>query len=678
MPGNDLEEARAILASGGTGDKAIDSQLQALVASASAPQSHGNTGGYRETAPPLSRIRREALVPLDKPLKLKQLPDAYYPTSEKSDIPIMHTEPSDSSDPESKWAETMADAERRGQRAYRVDKAFPVRDDNIPLGERVGNAAVHFATDYLTPALFGADKAVSGGLVTKGSVKALEKVGAVPEGTLGDLSKQVASSPVTAGIGSMAGALAPGLASGAGMLANAATKGLMTSPLKKAAGYGLAGGLAGGLTGAVESGVGAAMGENRDIATDTAASAAIGALGNMVFGGLGELGRNRVAALRDPQRSDVAKDIALVERAGARNKLKGGFTPDLKPNKDGVIPGASLKQNLDELSISARESGQGIDALAANRASKRLGEDLHGYRKEVLKAAGSQNEGLYADQGMVSADRLVRKNLELIRKATHPDGTELGGHNVSALAREVPKNAAVKLVDAASDEAIGADPELVLPAGLAQKYGIIKGGNLTGKVVVIEPKNVSLEQVDDIARMYHDQANLGEYDPATKHFKELGHEAVVTRSRFGPKVERAKLEQGKALNEMKNTLEAAGLPREADVDLSKQGVRDALYRTMRGYKNSNTVPADETLDALAARSPELRQQMDQAAAVGALQRLHGKATPDIAMGQGGIRPYGALGSVKLKLDPIFAGMGRMGERVPGLPYGAGLIERKRR
>lgn len=677
MPGNDLEEARAILASGGTGDKAIDGQLQALVEAASASTSHGNTGGYRETAPPLSRIRREALVPLDKPLKLKKLPTAYTPTDLKNDYPILYTEPSptSTSDPEAEWEQAMADADKRGQKIYRVEKEFPVTGDGIPLGQRAQNALVRAGTDVVTPLVFGADKSITGGLATKGSVKALEKTGVVPEGTLGDVNRQVASSPITAGVGTMLGAMTPGLASGAGKLANAATKGLMTSPLKKAAGYGLAGGLAGGLTGAVESGVGSAMGENRDIATDTAASATIGALGNMVFGGLGELGRNRVAALRDPQRSDVAKDIALVERAGARNKLIGGFTPD-----KATPQGQRLKGELDELSASARESGQGIDALAANRASKRLGEEVAGYQGEVLRRLDEQNQALYANEARVSADRLVKKNLELLRKATHPDGGELPGHTVSALGKEMPKLANVRLVDAASDEALSADPEMVLPAAMASKLGIVRGGNTAGKVVVLEPKSFSAEELDSFTRSYHQQANLGVYDPtgSKSEFGKLAHEGVVTRGRFGAGVEKMKLEQGKALNDMKNTLEAAGLPRDVDVDLTKQGTKDALYRSMRGYKNSNTVPADETLDALASRSPALRGQMDQAAAVGALQRLHGKATPDIAMGQGGIRPYGALGSAKLKLDPIFAGMGRMGERVPGLPYGAGLIERKRR
>lgn len=677
MPGSDLEDAQAILASGGTGDPGLDQQLKTFVEANRVPARQAlQTESQVVPGPPVEdRLAKKGMDLLAQPLSMKRSPTAYYPTKEKNDFPILYTEPSGSSDPESRWEEAMSDAEKRGQRIYRTEKEFPVTGDNIPLAKRAQNALVRTATDVVTPFVFGADKSVTGGLATKGSVKALEKSGVVPEGTLGDVNRQVASSPITAGMGTMAGALAPGLTKGAGALGKKLVEPLMTSPVKKALGYGLAGALAGGLTGAVESGVGKAMGEDRNIGADAATSATIGALSNMVFGGLGELGRNRTAALRDPQKSDIAQDVALVEKAGAKSKLGRGFRPDTTTPQ-----GQQMQSTLDELSAEARKSGQGLDALAADKAAKKLGQEVSSYQGETLGAAKDANAPLYESGATVSADRLVKKNLELLRNATHPDGGELPGHSISALRAEIPKLANVKLVDAASDEAMAADPDMLLPAGMAQKFGLVKGSGLEGKVVVLEPKNFTAKQLDDFTRVYHQQADLGVFDPTGERsqFGKLGHEGVVTRGRFGAGVEKMKLEQGAALNEMKNTLEAAGLPRDADVDLSQLGTQKALYGAMRGYKTGNAVPADDMLDAFALkRDPSLRSLMDTSASVGALQRLRGQATPDINL-RSGISPYGVKGWAKIQLDPVFRGLGRMGETVPGLPYGAGLVERKRR
>jgi hypothetical protein len=151
----------------------------------------------------------------------------------------MYTEPTSGSGDEG-WKKAMERAAMEGRDAYRVSKEWPVYP-NASLEETLANAPVRLATDVAGPAIMGAGDSASAGLVTKGSLTALEKGGVLPRGATEEARQMAASSPLSYGAGALLGSLIPGLAKGAGMLANKAVSPLMTSAAGKAAGYALGG-----------------------------------------------------------------------------------------------------------------------------------------------------------------------------------------------------------------------------------------------------------------------------------------------------------------------------------------------------------------------------------------------------------------------------------------------------
>jgi hypothetical protein len=634
--------------------------------------------------PKMTRLQRKAMDLTKTVAQPKQetLPTTVLPRDgETSDVPVMHSELpfwKSQKDKDAAWMARAAEAEKKGQRAVRtagewpLDKVPFIDDDAPSVGEYAKSLGMRAVTDFVAPAAMRADEMLSGGVLTKGPIAAMEAGGVVPKGTLREIQTNTNNSPIAGAIGTVAGALVPGgLAGRIGGAAKSAVAPMMNGFLGKAAGYGLSGGLSGGLTSAVSSGVGKALGEVRGVAGETKMGAGLGALGGLVFGGLGELGRSRTAALRDPEVSREATDLALAEGAGARTSMTSG----IKPGKD--PQGQAFRQALDEMKPEAAK-GYGLDAVAADRASKGLGRELASYQDEVLQSVDQGNKSVYAQGQMVSTEPLVMKNLELLRKATHPDSGELPGHSVAALGREMGRMARIEVVPASSEAAHAADPSMVMQAGQAAAFRMIpKSQARPGMVAIVKPINVSAEQLDDINQMYASRVSQGEWSPAEAPIKGLQAAGLQTRGRLGGGVEKMKAAQADALNEMNNTLVASGLPRATKVDLTDQATKNSLFNAVRGYKAGNTVPNDKALDAVVGRSPQLRSQMDQAAAVGAYQRLRGQATPNIQLGASGtIRPWGLLGAAKLHLDPVFQGMGRMGEKFPGLPVTATAARRR--
>lgn len=671
----EVAQAKRLLASGNVSPP-VKQQLEAFVAknsTAPAPQFRPSPVLGTPTPVVTGGIRNRAMQILTQPTKVEDLPTSFSPQERRSDFPIMYTEPTSGSGDEG-WKKAMERAAMEGRDAYRVSKEWPVYP-NASLEETLSNAPVRLATDVAGPAIMGAGDSASAGLVTKGSLTALEKGGVLPRGATEEARQMAASSPLSYGAGALLGSLIPGLAKGAGMLANKAVSPLMTSAAGKAAGYALGGGLSGGLTAGTESLVGQQVfNEDRDPLSEAGKGAAFGAGAGLVGGGLQELGSYRYNTLRDPMKSDAANDLALAEGAGAKTSVWSGVKPDKSTPQ-----GQALASDLTTLSQAARKTGQKVDALAAERAAGTLGQTLDDYHQSTLRDIDAQNQSVYSQGARVSAEPLVRKNLELLRKATHPDGTELPGHVVSGLAKELPKVAEVRVVPSTSPEAHAiTDSDFMMPAATAKQLGIVKGAVRPGDVVIVQPRNLSAEELDAANRMYFNRANLGEYDPATAPLKELGHAGVVNRGRFGPGVERMKAGQSQALSEMKNSLEASGLSRDTSkVDLGDVGTRDALYQSTRRYKTGASIPKDQELDRLAGRNPALRTQLDQSAAVGAMQRLKAQATPNVQVGMGG-NPYGRLGGLKLRLDPIMGALSHLGEYWPGLPAGVGAARKEQK
>lgn len=671
----EVAQAKRLLASGNV-SPAVKQRLEAFVAknsTAPAPQFRPSPVLGTPTPVVTGGIRNRSMQILTQPTKVEEdLPTSFSPRELRSDFPIMYTEPTSGSGDEG-WKKAMERAAMEGRDAYRVSKEWPVYP-NASLEETLANAPVRLATDVAGPAIMGAGDSASAGLVTKGSLKALEKGGVLPRGATEEARQMAASSPASYGIGALLGSFG-GLAKGVGILAKKAVAPLMTSGAGKAVGYALSGGLAGGLTSGAESLVGQKVfKEDRDPVADTVRGMKYGAGAGLIGGGLQELGSYRYNTLRDPMKSDAANDLALAEGAGAKTDWWSGVKPDKSTPQ-----GQALADDLSTLSQAARKSGQKVDALAAERAAGTLGQTLDDYHQSTLRDIDAQNQSVYSQGARVSAEPLVRKNLELLRKASHPDGTELPGHVVSGLAKELPKVAEVKVVPSTSPEAHAVtDSDFMMPAATAKQLGIVRGAVRPGDVVIVQPRNLSAEELDAANRMYFNRANLGEYDPATAPLKELGHAGVVNRGRFGPGVERMKAAQSKALGEMKNSLEAAGLSRETSkVDLGDVGTRDALYQSARRYKTGASIPKDQEIDRLAGRNPALRTQLDQSAAVGAMQRLKAQATPNVQVGMGG-NPYGRLGGLKLRLDPIMGALSHLGEYWPGLPAGVGAARKEQK
>lgn len=524
-------------------------------------------------------------------------------------------------------------------------------------------------------ALSGMDRALTGGLATRAADY-------IDPGTKARLDKASAEHSGYGLAGTvLAGLSGKGLAGVIGKAASGAAGIKAGQGLAQAIPRGMYAGAAGG---AAQSGIEAAVG-GEDVGHAMERGTVIGA----GLGGLGALvsasGRYMQSKLRDPlSNGKQAQDLALAEKAGARTSTFGGvvpnegltgerWQPEYQPLQGGTAQGTKLAGELDELDVAARKSGQGIDALAAQRASGKLGSALDEYHGETVGNAAASNAAGYGTGQTVSSEPILRKNLQLIQEATHPsDGAALPGHVLSGLATELPKNGEFRVLPMTSPEAHAADPDLTMAAGLAKRLGIITGAVKDGDVVIFQPKDMTLKQVDDSARMYDRRVDLETHDPATAPLKALGNAYREARSGFGEKVVQAKAETSAALNEMKNTLEASGLPRElSSVDTGDIGIANKLEQRMRGYKAGGSVTFDNQLDKLRTRSPELGQQMDQSAAVGAIMRLKAQATPHVSdvVGGYGVRPYGLIGSAKLGIDPLMGAFSHMGEYFPGLPAG---------
>lgn len=633
--------------------------------------------------PKMTRLQRKAMdltktVAQPKP---ETLPTTILPRGgETSDVPVMHSELpfwKSQKDKDAAWMARAAEAEKKGQRAVRTAGEFPLDkvpffDDGAPsVGEYAKNLGMRAVTDFVAPAAMRADEMLSGGVLTKGPIAGMEAGGVVPKGTLREIQTNTNNSPISGAIGTVAGALVPGgLAGRIGGAAKNAVAPMMSGFFGKAAGYGLSGGLSGGLTSAVSSGVGKALGEARDVVGETKMGAGLGALGGMVFGGLGEAGKALTSRLRNPEVSTMANDLALAENAGARTSIRSGVRPGSDPK------GQAFKAALDEMKPEAGK-GYGLDAVAADRASKGLGRELLANQESTLANNERMLADAYSKTGMVSTEPLLEANFALLRKATHQSGGALPGHSIRPIASEIEKNGVLRVVSAASEEAHAADPRFTMPAGEAAAYGIIpKSMVRPGHVVAVSPKNVDASQLEDIASMYNSRVDPSAHGPDDAAWKALHAATLKTRSRLGGGVERAKAAQAEALNEINNSLVAAGLPRATKVDLSDQATKATLFNAVRGHKAGNPKPNDDVLSAVASRNPELKLQMDQAAGVGAYQRLRGQATPNPTLLLG-MNPYGrVIGPAKLHLDPVFQGMGRMGEKFPGLPVTATAARRR--
>lgn len=670
MPDNDLEAIQRLLQHPGLDPKRKEA-LQAAIAARSQSAQQGAPAsasvpspvmGAMAPVPDYASAREAEILKRSQAGKREELPTAYRPNGlgddagsmlEPSGHPILHYEDAEGDE---SWKRDMAKAAETGRSAYRVEKEFPLNSEGKPLGEVVGNYAVRAGLP-IASALWGADSSLTGGLLTKGITRLGEKAGVLPEGLGQEIVQQQRKQfPVQGAAGAIGGALSPGglagrIGSGASKLFGVG-QGSVPGQLMRLAGAGAVG--AGAQT-AAEGTVENQLGGNRDVPREAAGSAVVGAALGPLFGGLGMLGRRQQESLRDPTTA-TGRDLILAEVGGAKTSTLSG-----------VKPGPAVAQVSDE----ARRLGVSPEQLVSERAVSPLGGSLKALRNETLETVGNQNRALYANAPEVNMEPVAKTALGAIRKATSVDGTALPGQKVTEAVNALKGAAELRVVDAKSDLAQGADTESMIPLSLAKKLGLVSGqpgSTDAGKVVLIQPRSTSLEKLEAARQQLDDRAGaVGEYDPAKRVAKELAGSVRQAREQLGPEVAATKAAQSKSLSEMKNTLEAAGLPRDSDVDLGDFGTRESLFKAVRRYRSDSNLVADRELDRLAARNPSLRQALDEVASTDAVQRLRGKSDVKIAINPSGqVKPYGATTAIRLRLDPFMGVLGSMGDNAPGL------------
>jgi hypothetical protein len=488
-------------------------------------------------------------------------------------------------------------------------------------------------------ALAGLDRSITGGLLTRAA-------DFVDPGTKERLDSARERYPYLGLGGSVLGALLPaGLAgqlgkAGAGMAGMKAGQGLLQSMGR--------GALAGAGAGAAQSGIEAAVdGQSLEGVQDAAQTgfnwgALLGPLGGALSWG----GQKMANRLRNPG-TPQGRDLQLAEKGGAQTSVI-----------QGVKQGSMVAELAEE---GTRAGGVSPESVAAERAAPVLGKAVQGKMDETLGAVRAQNEAQYQTGAETTLRPLLRKQLGILRDATH-EGQLLPGQDVAEVVRNVKATGSPKLVSRTSAEAHMAEADEMMDVGLARHLGILpKGAGAADadNVVVFEPRNVDARGIDSMTRAYDQRANAGAdvYDPAKVPAKKMGAAAREARAGLGPEWEAAKASQSSSLEGMKNTVEAAGLPRSAEsVDLGNFGTLDALYQAVRRYRNEGNLIADRELDRLAAANPELRSMLDAFAGTAATQRLRGQADVSFTP-SGNISPYGFKGAAALRADPLMRWFG---------------------
>lgn len=517
------------------------------------------------------------------------------------------------------------------------------------LLEQLGGASVS--------ALAGLDSTVTGGVLGALARKYVPEAGDVIDAAREEF-------PWAGGAGRIAGLTVPGLGRSVGT-ASAGAAGLKS-------GQGvlqtlLRGSLAGGGGAAVQSGVEAAVAGEDPLA---AAEDAFGA--GVAFGGplalLGMAGRALAAKNRDPL-TPAGRDLQLAEKGGATTDTLRGLKPS---------------HAVAELSEEAtRLGGVSPERVAGERAAPVLGKELQRRIGSTTSSIKMQNEAGYeAPLGEASLRPMVQAQVKALKEATY-EGRRLPGVSVKDTVNWLRESADIKVVPRTSPEAHMADAEDIsdLPVGLARHLGLVRGGATAAdseNVVLIVPRSVGAKSVDVMQRAFDKRASVGDdtYDPAKVPAKKMAAAAREAREDFGPEWAETKAAQSKALGQMKNALEASGLPRETSaVDLDDVGTRAALEGGVRRYRTDTNAAFDKELDRLALENQALRQALDLSAGTGATQRLLGRADFN-ATPSGKVSPYGFTGALRLHVDPLARWLST-GSMVP-VPAAASAVSEQRR
>jgi hypothetical protein len=497
----------------------------------------------------------------------------------------------------------------------------------------------------MVSALAGLDSTVTGGLIG-----ALARRMSPEAGEVVDMSREMFPAENVAG--RVGGVFVPGVGklvgtTSASMAGLKAGQGLLETLVRGA----VASAVGGGTQGAIEASV-----AGQDTAEGAQRGLEWGALLGPLASGLGYAGNKMAQRLRDP-RTPQGRDLQLAEKGGATTSTLSGLKPGPQV--------AELAEQGTKL------GGVSPESIAAERAAPALGKELQTQTGRTLSSIKMQNEALYESGAETSLRPLLKKQLGILRDATH-DGVLLPGQNVDEVVRSVNATASPKVVPRTSIEAHGAEADELMDVGLARHLGIVKGGPTAAdaeSVVVFTPRTVDARAIDTTARALDARANVksGNYDPAKVPAKKMGAAVREAREGLGPEVAEAKAAQSASLTRMKNQLEASGLPRETEaVDLGDFGTMDALYRAVRRYRTEGNLVADRELDKLAAGNPGLRELLDTYAGTAATQRLRGQADLEFSA-SGNIRPHGLTGAAKLHLDPLMQWLGRSSMTpVPGL------------
>lgn len=503
-------------------------------------------------------------------------------------------------------------------------------------------------------ALAGLDSTVTGGVLTALTRKAAPEIGqavdmARAEFPWANIAARVAGMRVP-GLGRSIGKLS---AEGAGLKAG---QGIANTVMRG----GLAGGAGAGTQGAVE-----AVVAGEDPLEAFGSAYPIGFLLGMpsaLVGKAGEWLRNRN---RDPL-TPSGRDLQLAEKGGATTDTVSGIEPSPK---------------VAELSAEAKRlGGVSPESVAAKNAAPILGRELQHQIGKTLGGIKMQNQAGYEELGETSLRPLMTKQLAILRDATH-DGRLLPGQNVKETVQALRRTADVRVVPRTSPEAHMAEADDMMDVGLARHLGIVRGSGSPAdaeNVVVFMPRSADARAIDATARVLDARANVkaGNYDPAKLPAKQMGAAVREAREGLGEEWATTKADQSRALTQMKNSLEASGLPRETEaVDLGDFGTMDALYKAVRRYRTEGNAIADAELDRLASGNTGLRELLDTFAGTSATQRLLGQA--DLGMTPAGnVSPHGFTGAARLRLDPLARWLST-GSMVP-VPAAASAITEQRR
>lgn len=470
--------------------------------------------------------------------------------------------------------------------------------------------------------------------------------------------------PAAAIGGSVAGAFAPlGAAGLVGKAANGMAGMKAGQGLLQSMGRGTLAGAGGGAT--LAAGQAAVAGEDPLEAGEQGFK--LGAMLGPLGGALQWGGNKMQSLLRDPGKQ-MGRDIAAAERAGGTTHTVSG-----------IKPGAAY-QEADEAARAAGNTASPA-ALSAEKTAPLLGQAVQGQMDKTLGSIKMQNEAAFAGGEQATLQPVLAKQMQLINKATQ-DGQLLPGQNVRDVVSSLKRTAKVQVVPRDSDIAHGAEAENMMPVGLARHIGLVKGAGSAAdaeSVVVLTPRSVRAEKLETMRRGFDDagrvQAGVREAG-APAHAKAQASAAREAREAFGPERVEQMVRQSDALRNMKNTQQAAGLPREAEgVSMGELDTDKALYDAVRNYRSSDaSLPMDRQLDKLAASNPQLRKALDDAAGVAATQRLRGQA--EIPMNAGGVGAYGLKDAVKLRADPLMRYLGVHGNVLTPGAAATGARERR--